>query len=183
VEFVPSQAGTFLLLAEFAFDVGLGADHAGDSFGFAGQTSPQFYPIEGSAGPEQLFQMRQEIDPRNAFSTALLLAYRLSDRWLVGAGPSLTVGAGGALLKQWNLHLGTRLAPSTYLTFGPSVRFVPFPKSYRVGDVVPVARPSSGGTPSAPEFAKDETALWQFDLGIALDLAGAANALGAFGGK
>jgi hypothetical protein len=183
----PSQGGTLALLAEFSFDVGLWANKHGDSqrksFGFIGQTPAAFKPIEGAAGPEQLFQMQQDVDPRNAFSTSLLLGLKINSLWFVGAGPSLFVGASGAVLKQWNAHFGVQIAANTYVTFGPSIRFVPYPDFYRIGDVVPVARPASGSTPPAPSVSSHDGALWQFDVGIGLDLAGAASALTAFGGK
>lgn len=76
--------------------------------------------------------------------------------------------------------------PGVYLTFGPSVRFVPAPNSYSVGEFVAVPVNASGVT-NPPAMATHQTLAFQLDLGIALDLGTAVSAAGsvlsAFGGK
>jgi hypothetical protein len=188
VSLVPTQQGRFTLLGEVAFDLGLGYANSArlDGFGFRGQASPTFQPILGTSGPDQAYELEQTVTPRNAMSTALLLAFhipqlvpRISPDWIVAAGPSLTIGSSGAVLGQVNLHLGVRLWPNVFLTFGPSVRFVPVPTQYRIGDVTSVPLPTNGAAPSAPIVDTREAALIQLDVGLAIDLGGAATAVGS----
>ena len=62
--------------------------------------------------------------------------------------------------------------------FAPEdVRLVDVPDAYQVGDIVAVPIPASGLAP-APQFSSHQAAVWQLDVGFALDLGGAAATAG-----
>lgn len=84
VAIVPSQRGRFTLLAELAAGVSFATvgqvAPGSQTYGFKPQTTPTFQPVFGAAGPDQEFQLAQNVDPRNAFTTLLLLGVRATDR-------------------------------------------------------------------------------------------------------
>jgi len=179
---VPDQTGRLTLLADVSAGVGiasLGRTAPGSHLGFQGQTAPGFQPVLGAGSSDQLYQLRQEVSPQSAFTTSLLLGVHVR-RCMVGAGPSLLVGGSGSLLTQLSVHAGCpvfpKLAPGVHLTAGFSLRFVPAPDAYRIGAIVDVPVPSSGNV-QPPPITTHETGLLQFDLGIAIDIGGAANTL------
>jgi hypothetical protein len=81
--------------------------------------------------------------------------------------------------------MGIRVAPNVYLTFGNSVRLVSVPTSYAIGDLVAVPL-SASGSATPPSFATRDSVVFQFDVGLAIDVGGAAAAVsslvGSFGG-
>jgi len=155
----PSTRYSFTLLAELAGGVAFDG-------GFAGLSPPEPVPVLGADGPDQVFEIAQTPDPRNVFSTSLLLAYRLPHRFVVGLGPTLLVGTSGAVFQQWNARVGVKLGRGIYLTLGPSVRAMQFLNDYDIGDRISVARPAS----SAPTLAKHYEAVWEGQLGFSFDL-------------
>lgn len=180
----PEQSGHWALLAEIAASVAV--DAAGGrpkgmtTIGFLGQSPPAFQPILSGGPPDQMYQLQQRVEPRNAVSTSLLLGYRTSPDWLVGFGPSLFVGSNSSLFSQWSLHAAKRIGSSVYGTFGVSVRALPVPDFYRVGDVVAV--PVGAGPAVAPTVSTHQLAVFQFDVGLAIDVSGAPSAISSFGG-
>ncbi len=184
VSITPSQSGRFTLLGEFAFGYGIGV--AGEvaenshTCGLRPQSPPKFEPIAGGSGPDQLFELQQSTEPRNAITTSLLFGIRATDRWFLGLGPSLFIGSTGSGLSQWNAHAGYRplWLPGMYLTFGVSARFVSAPDYYDIGDVVAVPMPPSG-VASPPAWSSHQTALFQLDVGLAFDLGAAASTAGS----
>lgn len=158
----PSTRYSFTLLAELA----VGRAHDG---GIAGLSPPELVPVLGADGPDQVFELAQTADPRNVFSTSLLLAFRLPRRFVVGVGPTLLVGTSGAVFQQWNARLGVKLGHGIYLTAGPSVRAMQFANDYAIGDRVSVPRPASGSA-SAPTFAKHYEAVLEWQAGFSFDL-------------
>lgn len=184
----PDRTGSWLLLAEVTFGLGFGsAAYGSHHLPLAIQNAPAFVPVGGNSGPDQLYEMQLSTDPRNAFSTSLIVGFQFADHWYVGGGPALLAGTSGALFKQWGLRVGYRLGESpVHITFGPTVRFVDVPTDYAIGDQVSVTRGSSGSA-TAPAFRTYASPEFQADIGIALDLGAlgtaAADTVKAFGGK
>lgn len=189
VRLEPSPKGRWTLMTELSVGFGLwggGRASGFDGFGFGAQAVPTFEPILGAGGPEQVFELREQRNPRNAFTTSLLLGAHLSDHWFLGAGPSLTIGTTGAALGQLSGRFGYGIRNSgVYFTFGIAARFVDAPEFYEIGDRVTLAQPA-GMAVTAPKFASHTAVLLQADVGIAIDLgravSGASNLISAFGG-
>jgi hypothetical protein len=172
----PSRAGTFTLLAEVS--AGLRTD-------LSMLSAPAFKPIGGSDGPDQIYEMQRTTNPADIVSTSILLALNVTHRNLLAAGPSLTTGTSGNAFKQWNFRYGRRLGEGGMLiTIGGSVRAIPMPQDYAVGDRISVPRAMATNPPTFRSYFSPE---WQVELGFALDLAGvaglASDAFKAIGGK
>lgn len=181
VKLVPSKARTWTLLAEIAF--GAGYSDASDNYGFSTLSEPQFKPVLGPQGPDQVFEMQQNADPRDVISTALLVSRHCTDDTLVGVGPTLLVGASGTAFTQWNFRIGHQLGKGFYVTVGLGVRWVPFPEDYELGQRVSVPRSMAAAPPVRTYFSP----VPQVNLGIAIDLAAVGGVAGsvykAIGGK
>lgn len=189
VRLEPSPRGRWALLTELSFGVGVMGWHLADRaavYGFDAQSEPAFVPILGARGPEQVFELRQRANPRNAITTSLLLARHVTDRWFVGLGPSLTIGTGGAALGQFGARIGRGIANSgVYVTVGASARFVAAPEFYAIGDRVTLAQ-SGDMMADTPGFASHTAVLFQAEIGLAVDLgtvvSGASAVISALGG-
>jgi hypothetical protein len=189
VKLAPSPRGRWAVMTELSFGVGVAGWHLADrgqAVGFEAQTDPVFEPILGARGPEQVFELHQRANPRNAVTTSLLLARHVTDRWFVGAGPSLTIGTGGAALGQLGVRAGRELGDTgVYVTLGASARFVDAPELYAIGDRVTLAQ-TEGMTSSAPAFASHTAVLVQAEIGLSIDLAlivaGVSDVFSAVGG-
>jgi hypothetical protein len=185
----PDRTGSWTLFAEATVGMGLygGKDLAfWNQNPFAIQNAPRFEAVDRGDGPDQLFEMNVHGNPRNAISTSVIVGRYVRDRWLLGIGPVLTVGGTSGAFSQWNARLAYRLTDSgTYLTFGPSVRFLAEPVDFALHDRVSVAKPM-GGAASAPAFRTTYGAEWQFDIGFGIDIgtlgAAMADTLKSFGG-
>lgn len=189
VKLEPSPKGRWTLMTELSFGLGIAgwrfAEHS-DQGGLSSQTAPVFEPILGASGPEQVFEMREKSNPQNAFTTSLLLGYHISDRYVVAAGPSLTIGSDAGALSQLSVRVARNLYNSgVYFTAGLSSRFVNAPEFYAIGDRVSIVQPP-GMTATAPKFASHTAVLLQVDIGLAIDLgtlvSGASGLITAFGG-
>jgi hypothetical protein len=189
VKLEPSPEGRWTLMTEVSFGLGVHgwrfADNA-ETVGMSSQSDPAFEPILGASGPEQVFELRERQNPRNAFTTSLLLGRHVSDKLFVGAGPSLTIGASGAALGQLSARVGRNIAGSNvYVTFGVSTRFVNAPEFYAIGNRVTLTQ-APGMTTAAPTYASHTAVLLQAEIGLAIDLgtvvSGASSLIGAFGG-
>ena len=184
VSLTPDRTGTFSLLLEVSVGVGV-FDTDGSGHGFEIMNAPQFQPVFGVEGPDQIYQMQRRVNPTNLVSTSLLLGIRPCDAWLVAIGPSLLVGPSGGAFTQWGLRGGWNFAKSFVLTFGPSARFLQVPTDYKIGDFVSVPRGMNGSV-SPPAVQSHYLAEFQFDVGLAIDLASlgssASDAIKGFGG-
>lgn len=189
VKLEPSPKGRWTLMTELSFGLGITGWHFtehSDQVGLSSQTAPVFEPILGAGGPEQVFELREKSNPQNAFTTSLLLGYHVSDRYVVAAGPSLTIGSDGAALSQLSARVARNLYNSgVYFTAGLSSRFVNAPEFYAIGDRVSIAQ-TPGMMATAPKFASHTAVLLQVDIGLAIDLgtlvSGASGLITAFGG-
>lgn len=193
---VPDRTGSWTMLVEATLGIGLLSRythwsdpswHSVFSERFDIESAPAFDPVGRGDGPDQIYQLESHSDPRNAVSTGLVVGCYVKDRWLVGAGPALLVGTSGAAFTQWDARAAYRLGDrGVFITFGPSLRFLPVPADYRLGDTVSVAK-SAMGTASAPTDRTYYTAELQFDVGVAIDIgtlgAAAADTIKAVGGK
>jgi hypothetical protein len=174
----PSRAGAWSLVVEVAG----GAHCTRDGCDFESLSKPAFQPILGPAGPDQVFEMQQDTDPRDVISTSLLLGPRLGNRFFVGVGPTLFVGAGGGAFTQWNVRGGYELGDGVFFTAGLGLRWVDMPKDYEIGERISVPRGMS-----APPLRTYGEVVPQFSLGLGVDLAtlgaAATDVYRALGGK
>jgi hypothetical protein len=183
VSLTPSRRGTFTLLAEVSGGLGVynGSSHDG---GFDTMSAPEFRPVHGADGPDQIYEMQRTPNPTDVISTSLLLGYYFQDKYLLAGGPSLTTGTSGNAFKQWNLRLGWRFADGLVVTAGGSIRAIPFPQDYKIGDRVSVPR---GMDTKPPDVRTYYTPEWQVEVGLAFDLSGigglASDAYKAIGGE
>jgi hypothetical protein len=148
---------------------------------------PSFEPVNRGDGPDQIFELRTRSDPRNVVSTSLILGRYYSDRWLLGFGPSLLVGTSGGAFTQWNMRFAYRLSDKgAYLTFGPSLRFLPDPVDHQLHDRVSVTKSASGAA-TAPQIRTYYSPELQLDVGLGIDIgalgAAASDTIKSFGGK
>lgn len=189
LKLVPSPKGRWTVMTELSFGLGFAGSRLADGanpYGLRSQSTPQFDPVLGANGPEQVFELRERTNPRNAFTASVLVGKHVSDEWFMGAGSSLVIGANGAALSQLGFRLGRDIKRSgVYVTFGPSARFVDAPEFYAIGDRVTVSQ-SAGTMASAPKFATHVGVEFQFDVGLAIDLGtlvtSAASVISSFGG-
>lgn len=180
----PDRSGTFTLLVELSFGFPI-LDKDGWAHGLRSGNAPTFQAVGGPDGPDQLYEVRQPIDPRSAVTTSALLGYRVCDRWLIGFGPALLIGTSGGTFTQWNLRGGWSFAKGLVLTFGPSLRLLPYLNDFEVGERASVARSATGGS-TAPSGNSHYAGELQLDVGLGIDLASitgaAADTIKSFGG-
>lgn len=190
VSLTPDRTGTWTMLVEASLGFGvwrMGREWPFTHAPFAIQSSPGFEPINRGDGQDQLFEMNLRTNPRNAISTGVMLGRYFRDRWLLALGPTLTVGGSSGVFSQWNGRVAYRWGDrGTYVTFGPSVRFLSHPEDFALHDRVSVPRPASGAAAEAPRFRMTTGAELQFDVGLAIDIgtlgAAASDVLKTFGG-
>jgi hypothetical protein len=190
VPLTPDRTGSLTMLVEASLGVGVWRMRREWPFThapFAIQSSPRFEPINRGDAPDQLFEMDLRTNPRNAISTGVMLGRYFQDRWLLALGPTLTVGGSSEVFSQWNGRVAYRWGDrGTYVTFGPSVRFLSQPEDFALHDRVSVPRPASGAAAEAPRFRTTTGAELQLDIGLAIDIgtlgAAASDVLKTFGG-
>lgn len=190
VTITPSRKGSLTLLVEATVGFGVRSKYGWPwdpgRTTFTLQNAPTFDPADVGDGPDQLFQLEQRVDPRNAVSTGLIIGCYFKDKWLVGGGPALLVGTAGGAFTQWDVRFARSIGKGVFVTFGPSLRFLPVYTDYGLDQQVSVTK-SSTGTAAAPTGRTYYSPELQFDVGFGIDIgtlgSAAADTIKSFGGK
>ncbi|NOK08019.1 hypothetical protein [Corallococcus exercitus] len=137
------EESRFPFLVELA---GTASFERGLSFG-----APRYEAIGGTAGPQQLYELRREYEAHRAFSLSVLFGYRLKPWLALVAGPSVLVGASGGTFSQLNFRFAFPVTRGAYLTVGPSMRLVESATEVApIGSRIAVENSSEPKVPTVP---------------------------------
>ncbi|MEQ9078994.1 MAG: hypothetical protein RLP09_34370 [Sandaracinaceae bacterium] len=135
----------------------------------------RYVAVGGPYGPDQLFQVQNDLDVRDHFVVSLLLAWRQADAFgdrdlFVGVGPTLVDLHGARAFRDVHLRLGVEVFDYFYLSLGVSVGAVERRLASGYPEMLSVPRASPVTTPDAPTPPLDTSVVLGFGVGIAIDL-------------
>lgn len=148
----------------------------GDSAANSYYRTPTYVAVGGSFGPEQLYQLRNDLDVRRLLVISALFGVRVPNgRHAFVLGPSLVDGSGKRSFRHWSFRYAWRTVESVDFTVGIVISRFTVARDGTLPHFVTVERATQGVIPNAPQIASRPATAVGLTIGIAFDIVAVGN--------